>query len=158
MGISVAQVAAVLNVIIILSRSLTPASRSSTLTVRTVQYSLPLFIAVIAVAIIENRNNAATWSVFGQLINSTKWPSILRTDSASKRRVSKRIIYLSVVATLGTILLAVVSAVSPLGLQGDTYATDPKNQQFSYVRDTSAIGRATPPHADYQANRVCGLE
>lgn len=112
---------------------------------------------MIAIAIIDNRNNAATWSVFGQMINSTKWPSILRTDSASKRRVSRRIIYLSIVATLGSILLTVVSAVAPLGLHSDTYATDPENQQFSYVKDTSAIGRATPAHADYKANRLCGF-
>jgi hypothetical protein len=44
MGVSVSEVAAVLNVLIIC-----------------IQYSLPLFVALIAVAIVENTNNAATW-------------------------------------------------------------------------------------------------
>ena len=44
MGISVSEVAAVLNVVLMF-----------------IQYTLPLFIALIAVAIVENTNNAATW-------------------------------------------------------------------------------------------------
>jgi hypothetical protein len=46
MGISVSEVAAVLNVLIIF-----------------IQFTLPLFVALIAVAIVENTNNAATWCV-----------------------------------------------------------------------------------------------
>jgi hypothetical protein len=46
MGISVSEVAAVLNVLIIV-----------------IQFTLPLFVALIAVAIVENTNNAATWCV-----------------------------------------------------------------------------------------------
>ena len=44
MGVSVSEVAAVLNVVLMF-----------------IQYTLPLFIALIAVAIVENTNNAATW-------------------------------------------------------------------------------------------------
>ena len=46
MGISVSEVAAALNVLIIF-----------------IQFTLPLFVALIAVAIVENTNNAATWYV-----------------------------------------------------------------------------------------------
>ena len=90
------------------------------------------------------------------MINSTKWPSLLGTDSASKRRVSKRIIYLSLIATVASILITVASAIAPLGLHNDSYATNPDPVPFSYVHDDSPIGGATASRGDYMIDRGCG--
>jgi hypothetical protein len=63
---------------------------------------------------------------------------------------------LSILSTLATCLLAIATAITPLGLYSRTVKRDNDDVVFTYVKDISPIGRATPSHADYSLNRVCG--
>ena len=95
-------------------------------------------------------------SVFGRLINNSLWPTILGTDSASGKKVDGRVKNLALLSTSTTLLLAIVAAITPLGLYPRTVKQDFDDVVFTYVKDDSPIGRATPSHNDYNVNRVCG--
>lgn len=49
-----------------------------------------------------------------------------------------------------------MSAIAPLGLHNDSYATSPEPVPFSYIHDDSAIGSVTVPQGSYNASRRCG--
>lgn len=95
-------------------------------------------------------------SVAGRLLNGSSWPTILRTDTASIARVSKRVVFFSAFSTAGLIFIGAVSVVTPLGLHEAISQTSNKNVHFGYVPDLKTIGRGTQARADYKANRLCG--
>ena len=53
-------------------------------------------------------------------------------------------------------MTAIASAIAPLGLHNDAYATDPVPVPFSYVHDDSDIGKATATNGLYKPSRQCG--
>jgi len=80
---------------------------------------------------------------------------MMRTDSVSSRNVEKHVSNISMLCTFVASLLVIVSATTPLGL----YATVTERRSevfFTYAKDESPIGKATPLHHDYGINRVCG--
>ncbi|KAK4501896.1 hypothetical protein PRZ48_007705 [Zasmidium cellare] len=91
-------------------------------------------------------------SVFGQLIQRSKWPFLLQTDTASGMKVDKRIRIMTILSTFAGILLAVAAAITPLGLHSTIRSTEADDTPFSYVKDNSAVGLATQSHSDYVAN------
>lgn len=95
-------------------------------------------------------------SVFGQLIQRSKWPFLLQTDTASGRKVDKRIRILTVLSTFAGVLLAVAAAITPLGLHSAIRSSEEAEVPFGYVKDDSAVGQATQSHSTYVANRLCG--
>ena len=137
--LSVAEVAALINVSIVL-----------------VQATYPLLIAAVAIGILKVRVNAATWSVFGRLINDSHWPTILGTDAGSDREVDKRVRGLALLSNLAALILAVAAAATPLGIYAKQALAKAHETTFTYAQDLSPVGRATQPRSGYQTNRLCG--
>ncbi|KAJ9654809.1 hypothetical protein H2201_008934 [Coniosporium apollinis] len=138
-GLTVGEVAGIINAAVVVA----------TLT-------FPLLLVLFVIGLLRETNTAATWSVLGRLLNDSLWPLILGTDTVARRNVSKRVVASSLLATLGMIVLAIVSPITPLGLSTHVGSTSPKPVIFSYVPDTSPMGQATISHADYTNNRLCG--
>lgn len=97
-------------------------------------------------------------SVLGGLLNSSNWPRLLSTDSAVRRKVSKRVLIPSMISSLGLLFLGAVSSVTPLGLSSSIAPASPQAVPFQYTPDDSPIGEATTAHADYNTNRLCGFD
>ena len=95
-------------------------------------------------------------SVFGRLVNQSLWPNILGTDTAGFVKVDKRIRLMTIVSTVATIMLAISAALTPLGLSDSPRLTKLQDTSFTYFRDTSPIGQATPSRENYVMNRFCG--
>jgi hypothetical protein len=95
-------------------------------------------------------------SVLGRLLNSSLWPSILQTDAATRRGVNKRVVLLSALSTLGSLLLAIVAPITPLGLSTRVQSSSASLVQFNYAIDNSPIGQANISRTGYVNNRLCG--
>jgi hypothetical protein len=91
-------------------------------------------------------------------LNSSKWPRLLGTDSATKRKVSKRALIPSIISSLGLLFLGVVSSITPLGLSSSVAPASSQAVQYQYTADNSPIGEATTSHQDYATNRLCGFD
>ncbi|RFU24613.1 hypothetical protein B7463_g11732, partial [Scytalidium lignicola] len=122
------------------------------------QISFPLIMVFVVVDVLSESYNAATWSVLGRLLNNSKWPYILRSDSVTKRKVSKRVLIPSTISSFGVLFLGVVGSVTPLGLSSVISQSTPKAVPFQYTQDDSPIGQATTSHSDYVTNRLCGYD
>jgi len=96
-------------------------------------------------------------SVFGRLINGSHWPTLLRTDTVSSRKVDLAVNTISQLSAAVTILLGIASGLTPLGLYPAVELRSSDNVVFTYVRDDSWIGLATPSHDAYITNRICGF-
>ena len=96
-------------------------------------------------------------SVFGRLINGSHWPTLLRTDTVSSRKVDLAVNAISQLSAAVTILLGIASGLTPLGLYPTIELWSSDNVVFTYVRDNSYIGLATPSHEAYTTNRICGF-
>lgn len=93
----------------------------------------------------------------GRLLNSSTWPTLLRTDSAASTNVSKRVIVLSAMSAIGLVLLAIVSVTTPLGLSEAINSGSLTNVEFKYAPDLQPIGLGTLSRADYVACRLCDI-
>ena len=118
--------------------------------------TFPLILALLSVGLLKPTINAATWSVFGRLINASHWPLVLSTDTSSSERVLRRYRAISWLSNIATFLLALAAAVTPLGLHSQIKLVDQDETPFTYVKDTSPIGRSTIARASYHINRLCG--
>ena len=92
----------------------------------------------------------------GGILNASAWPTILRTDTAASTRVDKRVVLISIFSTVGLILLAAVSIVTPLGLYENISHGSFEEVEFGYTPDLQPIGKGTPQRADYNVSRICG--
>lgn len=95
-------------------------------------------------------------SVVGRLLNNSSWPTILMTDTAATTRVGKRVVLFSFFSSVGMILWAVVSIITPLGLYENHSHSSYEEVEFGYAPDLQSIGRGTPPRTDYNVSRLCG--
>jgi hypothetical protein len=95
-------------------------------------------------------------SVLGRLLNNSLWPSILRTDSATHHGVNKRVVLLSTLSTLGSLLLAIVAPITPLGLSTRIQSSSASLVQFNYAIDNTMIGQTKISRTNYVNNRLCG--
>lgn len=89
-------------------------------------------------------------------MNDSLWRVLLRTDTASSRKVDKRTRLLSIFSTFLGVFLAVAAAITPLGLYETYRLREAEATEFGYVKDVSPVGRATPSRYKYSTNRVCG--
>lgn len=80
-------------------------------------------------------------SVVGGILNGSWWPTMLRTDTALTTRVDKRVVLISIFSTLGLILLAAVSIVTPLGLYENISHGSYEEVEFGYAPDLQPIGK-----------------
>ncbi|OCL00584.1 uncharacterized protein K441DRAFT_719672 [Cenococcum geophilum 1.58] len=96
-------------------------------------------------------------SVVGGYLHGSSWKSILRADTAATSNVSKKVIVLSTLSTLGLILLTGVSIVTPIGLYSTVSRGADAVVDFRYIRDTSPIGLGSSSRENYKADRLCGF-
>ncbi|KAG0637151.1 hypothetical protein HOY80DRAFT_1085643 [Tuber brumale] len=121
-----------------------------------VQLTLPLALVVILVALLENENNAVTWSVVGRALQASMWPSILSTDTAARRGVRKRVIFITTLSTITVIIIAIAGVVTPLGLNEGVTLSLTEPALFKSLRDTSEFGQGTQSRSGYLFSRMCG--
>ena len=93
-------------------------------------------------------------SVLSRCLQSTWWPTILRSDSARTQNVSKRVTYLSWLVNLSLILLGVAGVITPFGLNDIVRLDGAVAPVFRYSPDRSAWGYGTPPRYS-KLSRVC---
>ncbi|KAG0637130.1 hypothetical protein HOY80DRAFT_1085539 [Tuber brumale] len=122
----------------------------------TVQLTLPLALVLILVAVLENENNAVTWSVVGRTLQASMWPSILAADTAASHGVRKRVIFITRLSTITVIILAIAGVVTPLGLNEEVRLGPTEPVPFEYLRDTSYFGQGTQSRSGYVFSCVCG--
>ena len=88
-------------------------------------------------------------------MQSSHWPEILRTDSASNHGARKDVAVLTHLVPLMGLLIAVAGVVTPLGLYDELLPSDKTATTFKYFKDNSAFGLGTPPRSNYPFSRVC---
>lgn len=88
-------------------------------------------------------------------MQSSWWPTILRTDSATTINVSRRVTLLTWLSTLGYVILGIAGVVTPLGLSDSIRPDGTVQTEFRYVQDQSPFGYGTPPRYT-NFSRFCG--
>jgi len=96
-------------------------------------------------------------SVVCRIVQSTWWPSILSSDSATYNAVGHPVVALSVFSTMGMAILAIAGIITPLGLSDEIVVASVRNAQFDYIRDPGPFGIGTPTRDDYTFSRICGI-
>ncbi|KFY21955.1 hypothetical protein V493_06962 [Pseudogymnoascus sp. VKM F-4281 (FW-2241)] len=137
-GVTIAEVSAMINAAIILA-----------------QLTLPLAVVLVIVGLLKNRETAATWSVVARSIQSSFWPTILRSDYSQSHEVRSGVAILSWVATASSILLIVVGISTPLGLADQLQLAEDQVVSSKYAPDLGPMGLATPKSTTYEYSRLC---
>lgn len=123
-----------------------------------VQFLIPDAVALILAGITKDEQTAITWSVVGQTLQNSHWPTLLRSDSsAAGNGVRKSIRFAALLRPVGLLLVTIAAIVTPLGLY-ETIAPgkDPVNVSFLYAKDPSPLGLGTPPRPSLGFSRKCG--
>lgn len=95
-------------------------------------------------------------SVIDRQLQSSLWPTILRTDSVNSRHVAHHVSFLAGLSTAAVAILSIAGFVTPLGLRDAIEPSDTTSQvRFEYVPDASAFGYGTPPRYN-RFSRLCG--
>lgn len=123
-----------------------------------IQYTLALALVIILGYTIRRRlstNTPMAWSVITRILQSSLWPTLLRTDSAASSNASVSLF--SNLFLLTGILIALAGVITPLGLKdGPLVQLRHSFKQSSYIPDISPIGLATSPREGYEYSRICG--
>ena len=112
---------------------------------------------LITVALTNMNESAATWTKVAASIQSSLWPTLLRSDSTVSDGVKMSIRFTTKLGTLSTLLLSLASIITPLGLY-EAIVANPSldNVEFAYARDSSVFGVGTLPRPAEGHSRVCG--
>lgn len=98
-------------------------------------------------------------SVLGRLLHSSRWPTILRADTAASDGVRRGVVVSEWTQTGILALVTIASIVTPFGLYSVIAPeSSPAPEAFAYLRDTSAFGYGTPPRSNSPFLRVCGTD
>lgn len=92
-----------------------------------------------------------------RLIQSSFWPSILRSDYSLSHGVRKRVLTLSWTAAVGSILLIVVGISTPLGLSEQLQLAEDQVVSWIPISDPGPMGSGTPDRTTYKYSRLCGV-
>ncbi|KAH0560033.1 hypothetical protein GP486_003444 [Trichoglossum hirsutum] len=95
-------------------------------------------------------------SVIGRTIHSGLWPTLLQADSVQSFGVDLRVLFFSWLTTIGLCLVALASAVTPLGLEDKIIVSGNQVVRFVYVKDNSSFGLGTPTRPSLGISRLCG--
>ncbi|KFZ23610.1 hypothetical protein V502_01917 [Pseudogymnoascus sp. VKM F-4520 (FW-2644)] len=107
--------------------------------------------------LLKNWETAATWSVVARSIQSSFWPTILRSDYSQSHRVRSGVAILSWVATASSILLIAVGISTPLGLADQLQLAEDQVVSSKYAPHLGPMGLATPKRTTYEYSRLCGI-
>jgi hypothetical protein len=122
------------------------------------QLFFPTALALLIVGLLKNDMSATTWSSVGATLHSSYWATFLRADTATSVNVQGSVKWLLRIGSLGLLLIAVASIITPIGL----YETVEPNQilqavSFPYIADTGPFGYGTPERSTLGFNRLCGV-
>lgn len=122
-----------------------------------VQFIFPNALVLIIVSILRNEHNAVTWSVVQRHLLASRWPVILRSDTAAGSGVNIGVRLLGLIEMCGVVIIAIAAVVTPLGLHESIVATkSDTNVPFSDLVDTSPMGIGTPGRSALGFSRSCG--
>ena len=122
-----------------------------------IQLIFPNAIVLLIVSILGNEHNAVTFSVVQRHLLSSKWPSLLRSDTASGSSVNIGVRLLGAAKFCGVLLIAIAAVVTPLGLHEGIVATDSNVAvPFTNLMDASPVGLGTPARSALGFTRSCG--
>lgn len=125
--------------------------------VAVVQLIFPNALVLLIVSILGTEHNAVTWSVVSRHLLSSKWPTLLRSDTASDSSVNVGVRVLGWTKLLGIILIAIAAIATPLGLHEEIISTKYNTEvPFSDLVDTSPVGIGTPARSSLGFSRSCG--
>ncbi|KAK4243464.1 hypothetical protein C7999DRAFT_36207 [Corynascus novoguineensis] len=119
------------------------------------QIWVPTAISFLLAGFLRDEETAASWSVAAKVLQSSHWTTILRTDSVRTHAVRRPISLASIAIPSATILTAVASVVTPLGLYEDFVSGGWEECNFAYVRDASAYFYGTSPRRNHSFSRLC---
>ena len=91
----------------------------------------------------------------GKVLQSSYWPTILRSDATHNHGVRKPIMFAVLAIPLIAILTAVAGVVTPLGLYDDLMAYKEVVGSFEYVSDPSVYFDGTSPRKNLPFSRTC---
>jgi hypothetical protein len=121
------------------------------------QLWLPTAISFLLAGVLRDEETAATWSVAAKILQSSHWTTILRTDSVRPHAVRRPVFLASLALPIATVLIAVSSVVTPIGLYDSLEIGKREVGNFSYIRDTSAYFYGTSPRRGYNFSRQCSF-
>jgi len=125
-----------------------------------IQYTLALALVIVLGYTIRRRlstNTPMAWSVITRMLQSSLWPTLLRTDSAASSNAGFCVSLFSKLFLLSGILIALAGVITPLGLEDGPLVQFRHSFMHSlYIPDISPIGLATSPREDYEYSRICG--
>jgi hypothetical protein len=138
-SLSVGVVAAIINAIVALLQALIPTA---------LVFLLP--------AILSDTHTAATWSVVARNLQSSLWPTLLRSDSVATRHVQRSITIITLLRPITLALLAIAAIVTPLGLYENIEpAAKDHPIEFVHQSDGGSFGLTTPTRSDLGFSRDC---
>lgn len=94
-------------------------------------------------------------TVAAKILQSSHWTTILRADSVRPHAVRTPVFLASLAIPLATVLIAIASVVTPIGLYDVLEISGQEVGNFSYVRDSSAYFYGTSPRRGYNFSRQC---
>jgi hypothetical protein len=122
------------------------------------QLFFPTALALLVVGVLRDDMSAVSWSSIGATLHGSYWATILRADTSVAFNVQRSVKWLRRLATLTTLLIALASIITPLGLSDEI---EPENSlqdvSFPYLADNGPFGYGTPPRDDLGFNRECGI-
>jgi len=136
---SVAVVAAIINAIVALLQILVPNA-----------------LIFILTATLSETHTAATWSVVARNLQSSFWPTLLRSESVATKHVQRDITIITFLRPITLGLLAVAAIVTPLGLYETIEpVTGDFPVEFIQQPDEGSFGIMTPPRSNLGFSRGC---
>ncbi|KAH8926858.1 hypothetical protein BT69DRAFT_1347711 [Atractiella rhizophila] len=121
-----------------------------------VQFTLGLGLVLCLISFIKTTNSAVTWSNLAKTLHSSLWPTILSTDSASRKGLDRRVLLFNGLVIVTWILTAVAGVITPLGLDTGRKERPHQTVRTRYVTDDSYVGKSMSPRDDYRSGRFCG--
>jgi len=102
-----------------------------------------------------NKNNEFDRTVAGRSLQSSYWPDILFTDASRTKGVRKPIWLSTTIASLVALLCAIAGVITPLGLYDAMEPSSWRVLPFTYIKDTTPFGAATPSRSTFAFSRTC---
>ncbi|KAK0716066.1 hypothetical protein B0H67DRAFT_645739 [Lasiosphaeris hirsuta] len=123
-----------------------------------VQILLPTVVSFLLAGTLRDNETAATWTVASRVIQSSYWPTILRSDATKSHGVRWPILLTSAAIPSLAMLGAVTGVVTPLGLYEEFETQRGEAGNFQYIQDTSAFLDGTSPRGVAVPSRFCRLD
>ncbi|KUJ17330.1 uncharacterized protein LY89DRAFT_733185 [Mollisia scopiformis] len=116
---------------------------------------IPTILTFILSGALQDKNTAATWNVAGRALQKSYWPMILSADTSRNHGVRTKVVIITSLITLMSIIVAIAGVITPLGLYEALVEADSANVAFQYVKDSSPFDYGTPPRSNLSFNRAC---